>query len=232
MNPLIEPLLRLQEVDSDILILKESLRLRPRELEDERRKVEEAQRALESLQAQVKRLRMESDRRELDVKKCDSEIEKLQVARNQTKSNQEYAIFQEQIKRQEELRDQGEEEVLQKLTEIDGLEANRKVLVEKLGQETAVLHKKETQVEAALKDMREQLAKFEAKRAELSGSIDKENLKTYERVFARHNNFAVACVEGQVCQGCFISVTTQEVNLLMQGQFIQCKSCSRILYLP
>ena len=55
-----------------------------------------------------------------------------------------------------------------------------------------------------------------------------ENLKIYERVLQRYNNFAIARVEGQVCHGCFMSVTSQEVNLLMQGQFLQCKSCSRL----
>jgi predicted nucleic acid-binding Zn-ribbon protein len=72
---------------------------------------------------------------------------------------------------------------------------------------------------------------MEAKRNGLASEVDRDHLKVYERVLARHNNFAIARVEDKVCQGCFISVTAQDVNLLMQGKFVQCKSCSRILFL-
>jgi len=231
MHPSVEALLKVQEVDSEIIFLRESLRLRPRELEDDRKKVAETQRALDACVAQSKHAKMESDQREMDVKKADSEITKLQVALNQTKSNQEYAVFKEQIKRQEDLRGKAEEDVIQKLEDIDGLEARRRVLVEKLEVEQKALQKKESEVAGAVQGMQAQLTDLEAQRASLLGGIDKEHLKTYERVLSRHSNFAIARVDGQTCQGCFISVTVQEVNLLMQGQFIQCKSCSRILCL-
>jgi predicted nucleic acid-binding Zn-ribbon protein len=34
-----------------------------------------------------------------------------------------------------------------------------------------------------------------------------------------------------VCQGCFISLTAQEINLLLQeDKLISCRNCSRILF--
>lgn len=231
MNPSVEQLLRVQEVDTQIIFLRESLRLRPLELDDDRRKVVETKKSLEALVLEIKRGRMESDRREVDVKKSDSEIEKLNVLLNQAKSNQEYTILKEQIKRQEELRGQAEEEVIEKLTQIDSLEVNRKAFVAKLDLEEKSFRKKEAEVQEILKGIKDQLQVLEGQRGELLEGVDRENLRTYERILARHNNFAVARVEAQVCHGCYMAVTTQEVNLLMQGQFLQCKSCSRILQL-
>jgi predicted nucleic acid-binding Zn-ribbon protein len=223
--------MRVQDVDSETIFIRESLRMRPLELEDDRRKLQAARKDLEAIAADIKRVKMDADRREVDVKKFDAEIEKLRVALNQAKSNQEYTIFKEQIKRQEEGRGNAEEEVIGKLTEIDALELSRKAQAQKVAEDEKAFRRREAEVEEVLKGLRSQLDVLEKRRAELLDGIDREHLKIYERVLARHNNFAIARVEGQVCQGCFISITSQEVNLLLQDQFLQCKSCSRLLHL-
>ena len=232
MNSTIEQLLKVQEVDSEIHLVKESLRLRPLELEDDRRRVRETQRALDALDAQIKQLRLESESREMDVRKADQEIEKYNIALNQAKSNQEYSVLKEQIRRQEEQRGKAEEEVLDILTRIDQLDAERKELRSRLAGEEKTLQKRTGEVEQIVSGLQGKLAELNAQREEHAAEIDRDHLKIYERVLARHDNFAIARVEDQVCQGCYISVTAQEVNLLMQGQFVQCRSCSRLLYLP
>lgn len=231
MNPSIEQLLRVQEVDSEMIFIRESLRMRPRELDDDRRKLENARKYLEASQAQIKRFKMDADRGELEVKRLDAEIEKLNVALNQAKSNQEYTIFKEQIRRQGEARGTAEEQVLEKLSEIDALEAERKERTEELKREEVSFRNKEAEMRQVLDGLETQLGKLEERKAGLVEGIDRDHLKIYDRVLARHNNFAVARIENQVCQGCYMTVTSQEKNLLLQGQFLQCKSCSRLLYL-
>jgi len=231
MHPSIEQLLKVQEVDSQAIFLRESMRLRPRELDDDRRNVARANAAVEALVAQAKTVKVESDERELDVKKCDAEIEKLNVALNQASSNQEYTILKEQIKRQEEIRSEAEEDVLEKLTQIDGIEADKKERTENLSIAEVSLRKKQAELDEMMEHIRGELSGLDARRADLIGDIDPEHLRTYDRVLKRHNNFAIARVDTQVCQGCYMSVTAQEVNLLMQGQLVQCKSCSRLFHL-
>ena len=231
MHPSISQLLRVQDVDSETIFIRESLRMRPLELEDDRRKLQGARQELEAIVGDIKRTKMDADRREVDVKKFDAEIEKLRVALNQAKSNQEYTVFKEQIKKLEEGRGKAEEEVIEKLTELDALELGRKAQAQKIADEEKTFRRREAEVEEVLKGLRGQLEGLEKRRADLLDGIDREHLKIYERVLARHNNFAIARVEGQICHGCFISVTSQEVNLLLQDQFLQCKSCSRLLYL-
>ena len=231
MSSSIEQLLKVQEVDSEIFLLSESRRLRPNEVDDERKKVAETRQALDALAAQIKEFKLESDRREVDVKKADSEVEKYNVALNQAKSNEEYNVLKEQIRRQEELRGQAEEEVLTKLTRIDELEGDRKTLNEQLAREETAFQKKSAQVQEIIAGIDKQLETYRASREQLVEGINKDHFWIYERVLGRHKNFAIARVDNQVCQGCFMSVTAQEVNLLMQQEFVQCRSCSRILYL-
>jgi uncharacterized protein len=231
MHPSIEKLLKVQEVDSQLIFLRESMRMRPRELEDDRRKAAETKAGLEAVEAQIKRAKVDSDQRELDVGKADAEITKIQTAMNQSKSNQEYTIFKEQIKRQEEIRGKAEEDVIGKLHEIDALDLKRKEWAARLAEAEKTFRKKEAEVTELVRAMQKEYDSLQSRRGGLLEGIDPENLKVYERVLERHNNFAIARVEGQICHGCYMSVTSQEINLLLQGSFLQCKNCSRILCL-
>ena len=230
MHPSIEQLLRVQDVDAQAIFLRESMRLRPRELDDDRGHVAKANAAVKALISRVRTIKVESDEREVDVKKCDAEIEKLNVALNQASSNQEYTILKEQIKRQEELRSEAEEDVLEKLTQIDSIEVEQKERSGDLSSAEDSLSKKQAELDEMMENIRGELSRLEAQRAGLVAEIDPEHLRTYDRVLQRHNNFAIARVDSQVCQGCYMSVTAQEVNLLMQGQLVQCKSCSRLFH--
>ena len=127
MHASIERLLKVQEVDSQRLFLEEAIRRRPLELEDERRKLSAAEERVAAIEARMKEVKISADQRELDVRGFDKEIEKITVARNQAKSNNEYALYGEQIKRQEGMRSVAEEEVLTGLTELDTLAAEKSV---------------------------------------------------------------------------------------------------------
>ena len=69
---------------------------------------------------------------------------------------------------------------------------------------------------------------------------DLEDLRErYRRTVKQHGADAMAAVEYDrkvqlgSCSGCFVSVTTQALNELINGNHLSfCKTCGRILYLP
>jgi predicted nucleic acid-binding Zn-ribbon protein len=232
MHASIERLLQVQEVDSQVIFLRQAIRSRPQEIGDELRKLREAKDLLEGIVHQAKQLRMQSDRRELDIKSFDAEISKLNVALNQAKSNTEYTILREQIKKQEGLRGEAEEDAFAKLTELDDVLKRQKALEERVAVAEKAYRKKEAEIQEVVSGLSGQLEALQASRGKLLEGIDPKHLQIYEKVLAHYNDFAVARVEAQVCPGCHMSVTQQEVNLLMQGELLQCKHCTRLLYLP
>ncbi len=42
----------------------------------------------------------------------------------------------------------------------------------------------------------------------------------------------MAAVKNRSCAACSTEITAQSYNELLQEQFVACKSCGRILYLP
>jgi len=232
MHQSLKTLLELQDIDSRIIFLRDAKGKRPRELEADRRRLEEKRKLVDGMGQEIKRLKMESDRRELDLKKNEAEIIKLRTALNQAKSNQEYQILKEQIARLEGENARIEEEVLKSLGEVDGLEEGKRQAEKEFRANEAEFQKKVEELNRILRGLEDELGTEERRRAEAARNVPSDHLFLYERVLARHKDFALARIENQVCQGCFMSVTPQTMNqLLIDRDLSQCRNCLRILYL-
>ncbi|MCH2373122.1 MAG: hypothetical protein MK538_03000 [Planctomycetes bacterium] len=231
MHDSISKLLRVQDLDSQILFMREAFRVRPSELDDDRQKLSRAQEAVTVMAGKIKGRRMAADQRELDVKKFDEEITKFRVALNQTKSNAEYSVMRDSIERQTEDRGKAEEEVLEILAEIDVLQDE---LRESESYEAAVrksFDRKSAEISELIKGLEEQVNALEEDRRGRVEGVDPEHLRLYERVLERHRNHAIAPVEDGVCRGCNMRVTPQNINRLMLSYLVQCTQCTRFLYL-
>jgi uncharacterized protein len=232
MHESLKALLKLQEIDSEMIFLREARVKRPRELETDRRRVEDRKKVVEAVVQEIKKIRMESDRRELDLRKNEAEVVKLRTALNQAKSNQEYQILKDQIGRLEEQDSKIEEEILKRLSEVDGLDKAKKEAETELTAAAADFKKKEEELNQIVRGLDEQIAALDRQREEASRAVPSEHLQLYDRVLQRHGDFALARMENRVCQGCFMSVPPQTLNLVMLGRELsQCKNCLRILYL-
>jgi predicted nucleic acid-binding Zn-ribbon protein len=49
---------------------------------------------------------------------------------------------------------------------------------------------------------------------------------------AARGGVAVVPVEARICQGCYLTLTPNDLMNLQAGNLVVCKSCQRILYLP
>ncbi len=232
MTESLSALLKLQEIDAEAIFLREAKRKRPQELEADRRRLEEKKRVVDGVVAEIKKLKLECDRRELDLRKNDAEVTKLQIALNQAKSNQEYQILKEQIARLKEENGKVEEEILKRLGEIEGLERGKKDAEADQKAFQAEFAGKEEELKKILRGLDEQLAELGRRREQVTPEIPADHLALYERVLARHKDSALARVENAVCQGCYMSVTPQKINnLMLARELVQCGNCLRILYL-
>ena len=134
-------------------------------------------------------------------------------------------------------------EVDHKRKSISDREVELKKMTEGLGSSTTVIAERDQ----AVQGLRDQLASEEAAlaarlgqldgdiaaasegRDELRGKIDKEWVKTYDRLVRR--GVAVAPVVNGTCQGCRVRIPPQLNNILARGEALQtCDRCGRIIY--
>jgi predicted nucleic acid-binding Zn-ribbon protein len=232
MHDSLKALQELQRIDTELIFLREGRRVRPLELESDRRKLEEKKRVVDVVGQEIKKLKLECDRRELDLKKNEADITKLQIALNQAKSNQEYQILKDQIARLNEQNSKIEEEVLKKLGEVEGLDRAKKDAEGDLKVVQGEYKEKEKELQEIVQGLDQQLADLTARRDAAAKDVPSDHLLLYERVLTRHRDSALARIENQVCQGCFMSIPPQTINQILLGRELsQCKNCLRILYM-
>lgn len=74
------------------------------------------------------------------------------------------------------------------------------------------------------------LDKLRTARERLAESIDKRDLRLYEKI-SRRMTHAIVPVEDRTCLGCYIALPTSAVSLTTDpGQLLTCENCGRILY--
>jgi len=72
----------------------------------------------------------------------------------------------------------------------------------------------------------------EQRRARLSDDVDRSVLSLYDRLLQAREGAALARLDGNVCQGCYMSVPPNTFVRLSRGrELVQCPSFDRILYL-
>ena len=128
---------------------------------------------------------------------------------------------------------EAEDQLLETMIDLEELEP---VLAE--ARETATrLHEERPGLESAwreeAREAASQIETLRADREDLAPTMPANLLPLYESLRKSKSGRAIALVERGTCQGCRLSLTTQETQRARGGQqIVQCNSCGRILYAP
>ena len=238
MGPITQNLLRLQEIETQLWALRESLASKTRAITAQETKIRQTQEQLDQKNDQLKHLRADADSQELDIKTQESAIGKLRNALNTAKSNREYDAILSQINSDRTEIARQEEKVLALLGQIDQMQAECRQVREDIQQSEQKLQTLRQVVQDSQARNQQKLTELENAKAELAGSIPPEVLQLFERMGENYNGQAMAAVlkngrrrTSYSCSGCHMSITVDTVSLLMsQDQVKQCLSCQRLLY--
>lgn len=239
MHPSIEKLLEVQKLDRETGLLEEAKVRRPMELNDEKRKLAFGKEAVSGVETEITACRLNIDKGELNIRELEEEIQKSKIAMNGAKSNTEYSIFQEQISRNEENRGTVEEEVLELLTRLDDLQGRKAEVERDLADMEKSYQRKESEVLGLVRELEEKVGGLKGERGQLAVEIINDHLDLYERINRKVDSDCIVAAEESAdeagvyfCQGCYMTVTKQELHQLALAQeLLTCRSCSRLLYL-
>jgi predicted nucleic acid-binding Zn-ribbon protein len=187
--------------------------------------VEAARKALQDVKVQLKK-------KEHTLQGHQTKIDDLKVKLNLVKKNDEYKALQNQIAHDQVAIGKLEDEMLEAMTAIDEQTAALATLeadVKKFGQDVATL---KTEIESKASAQKSQLQELETAIIEAEDVIPEDHREQYRRVVKQHGADALAFIESDACSGCFVSITAQTKNELINGVTLCfCKTCGRVLYL-
>lgn len=232
MKPQLEALKELSRIDSEIISLRREREAKPNRLEEERAALDQRRHGVTQVTHAIRELRMEFDRADRELKANRAKIDEQTVKLNAATSNEEFTILRAQIEKLNEASGELEERALEGVERLDALDVERRKLEAEIGGLEGVVARAEDDLRREIARIERRLEELGSERAALSEGISEEHLKHYERVLERHGNAGLARLDGQVCQGCHMSVTPQTRNLLLSGrEIVHCAKCFRILYL-
>jgi len=229
----IRKLVELQTMDGEIHNLKVELNEKPAVLKQLKDEFEAHKTALKVEEEKLKAIQLARKAKELELQAKEDDIAKSNAQLSQLKTNKEYTAKITEIENIKADKSVMEEKILMSYDESDAVNtAIEKEKIKLVEEEKNYLAKKK-EAEETIKVVEERIKTLELQRQQVSPDVDPTILSRYERILRHKSGIAIVPVQkGSSCGGCFMNVTSQQVNAIkMNDQLIECEMCSRILYL-
>ncbi len=225
-------LVKLQHIDTQIYGLqqeKDNIPLKIKELEEAFAKKKEN---LSTLEKKGQELQKQRKEKELDLASKEEETRKMQSQLYQLKTNKEYSAKLKEIESAKADASVAEDAILSLMEEMDKL--NKEINKEKdfLAEEEKKSNAEKQKLNLRIKEIEDKLSQLGSQRGQVVQQINPDILSRYERIIANREHLAIVKVENNACQGCFMNVPPQVINLIkMYDDLVICEVCQRILYI-
>ena len=187
---------------------------------------------VESLKLKGRQVEVERKKLELDVGTRTESIARLKTQQYQTRKNDEFQAIGHEIERYENEVRKLEDQELELMIEADKLKAEIEA-ADKTAQATKEsISRQLIDLETKSKALGARQQELETERESLASKIDADLLDQFERMFNSKGDAAIVAVEHGVCTGCHMKVTTATAARVKAGkEIVSCEQCGRILYL-
>lgn len=232
-------------MDGPAVILREIHRLRrhaqnlraeiergPRMLKAQQHKIAKQEEAVRQAQDGIKKTKVQIHEKETEIKGVQQQIAKYEQQRNQATSKKEYDAFNHEIATARQKVQQLEDRVLELMLDGEQKTAELPELEKAVQQAKQERTQFEQGHQGRVAGLTEQLKQAERELKEAEGGLPADLAKDYQRQVGSRGEDALAAVKDRTCGACYTAITAQDYNDLLQANFVKCKSCGRILYLP
>lgn len=227
-----DALRRLQSLDTKLKIVEGDKLYRNYDVQKKQNHIQQKKGELSKSSEEIKTFYKKISGKELDLKSLEADINKLRLQMNQIKTNKEFGATKLEIGGKEANKSVIEDEILKLMTAYEEMQQKHKISEKEIKQEELQLEELKKKVDVDLKTLESEIAELKKKRAGFEAGLDKDVLQQYQRLVSHKDAVAVVGVVNKVCQGCYMSITSQTLNKLMADKDLTfCHSCGRILYL-
>ena len=231
MNPDVQKLIDLQQVDSRVAALRAEVAALPKEVALIEAKLAGSKAAVEKAQAAIKADDTTRRKHESDIKDQQEKISKYRDQSLKVKTNQEYKALLSEIEHAEAEIQKQEDKILEIMVAADARKETLKQAEAALKADTAQNEREKEHARKQTAEDEKQLAELDAQRRELRSGISEEPLTHYDRVLKLRGSALAPVYEDESCSACRVRLRPQVFQDVMGNeQFVTCFYCNRILY--
>jgi len=226
-----EALRELHRIHRQLTDLRSRIERGPRQVKAGNSSVRKLELETEQAKESLKRARITADEKQLLLKSREDRIEDLHTKLNGASSNKEFQTLKNQIAADEQANLVMQDEVFEALEKIDELAAKLTTCNDSLTTVQVETAKTRTRVESQQGTLESELARVQAELSAAEKNLPEEISDDYQRMANARGEGALAQVDGEVCGGCFQTLTTQMMNLLYLSNALFCPNCGAMMYL-
>ncbi len=227
----LKTLIELQQIDSQIISLKQQSEVIPSEIKKIDEIILKFQKDLENENKKLVDLEKKKKDKEREIDDLNEKIKKLKEKTSQIKTNKEYQALLQEIQKVEENIKLEEENLLQMMYEIDEYKKKIEKTKSDISSKKADLEKGKKELEDKIKEIDQEIEKLKTLRKTITINIPTEIYDEYKELMKKHKGFAVVEVLNSVCQGCFLHIPPQlYVEIKLNQSIKYCPQCGRILF--
>ena len=232
MNNQNEELVKLQELEKQIVKLDKRLRELPLQLKALDDRIFERGHSVEQAQQSISENQQRRLAQEKKVESVKAEIQNKKRELNSIKTNKEYTAKLAEIEIQEKRKEEAEEGVIQLLLDADKMQETIGEVKERSRLDVEALQKEKDLFLQEKGEKEGQLKELNQRKKELRTLIDPENLRIYESLSKKTGGVPLSVVTRDFCAECFVKIRPQVMMDLRKGdKVIYCENCHRVLIL-
>ena len=226
-----EPLIRLQSIDTKLKDLNDLLGDLPSKVEDLNNQEESIKNLITSKKSRSKELDLEISKKELETSDLSGKIDKLKDQLFLVTNNKQYDALMAEIDHLKEKRASSENELIEFMEEkeltVDLINSKESEL-QSLSKDLTIRREK---LQSVIEESAEEKNTLQKQRNQNIKDIDKNTLKVYSRVIEHRGGLAVVPLEGSACGGCGAHIPPQTVSEVRAKSAVHtCGVCGRFLY--
>jgi predicted nucleic acid-binding Zn-ribbon protein len=202
----------------------------PRQINAQKGKLARAEETQRQAQEAIKKLKVTNTDKEKTLKAKFIDVSKYEKQRDEAAGKKEYDALQHEIAAARQACQQLEDEILAGIMEADEKTAQLPELDKAIKQAKHELDNFDKISAERKKELTGELDRTQAQIKEIDATLPDDVRVQYTRYVTARGEDAMAAVENKICQACYTGITAQQSNELLQGMFVLCKSCGRILY--
>ena len=238
--PLMDDLLNLFQVDSQVRGLRSRLVSAERYLAGQQTKLDVVLQQSAELETRIRQLKAKIANTETEIAVFTERIDKLREELNSVETSKQYNAFLTEINILKAERSELETSVLGEMEQIEAGNTELEGLVTQVEERTSHRKIAKKQLEEKRAEVSERLAELEAERSVASELVPHEDLKIFEELSETYDGEAMSSIElinkrhrEYSCTACNMHVPFETVSTLMGpcDSIVRCTVCRRILFL-
>ncbi|MEK6684729.1 MAG: C4-type zinc ribbon domain-containing protein [Nitrospirota bacterium] len=229
----LEQLVRLQEIDNRLVILKGEMARIPERIETARRFMVETQSQLAQNHAEGETCNQRKREKERDLETCEERLSKARNRQNEIKTNKEYQAHLQEIEAFKVEKGRVEEELLALMERLDLYKRKETELAQTVKAAEQKFESEQQQLEKQSEALKAEGGGVEKEREVIVPAVDPKLLKMYQKIKSLHRAWAVVPIRHGICGGCHMNIPPQMITEVRARQrILTCSQCQRILYWP